>query len=145
MSNVSIQGIRELISKLENMKGAQADEMLERGLLKAGNKVRNRAVMLCPVATGGLRNSIRVAKIAPKTVSVGTNMEYAIFVEFGTGTKGDPSISHTSKKVWRYQDEDGVWHTCHGTAAQPFLRPAFKSDEIRRTVCEEIKKGIANV
>lgn len=135
MSNITVQGLENLMSQLS---AAQKQEVVERGLLRAGNKVRNKAVLLCPVDTGALRGSIHAEKVAPLTVSVGTNLEYAPYVEYGTGSLGDPSVPHTAKQTWRYQDEDGNWHISHGMQAQPFLRPAVNKQEIRNTIATTI-------
>ena len=77
--------IRELIKKMQSVR-ADSGKFLDRALLKGGEKIRGNAVLLCPVDTGELRNSIRVQRIAPGVVTVGTNKGYAIFVEYGTGT-----------------------------------------------------------
>lgn len=72
----------------------------EKGLARVGLRVQNAARQLCPVDTGRLRSSIvsqpgRDAR--GPYVDVGTNVEYAPFVEFGTSR----------------------------APAQPFLRPAL--------------------
>lgn len=133
--------IQQMIAKMERIR-SDSDTVLERGLLKAGERVRSRAVLLCPTDTGELRNSIRSQKTAPLTVTVGTNKEYAVFVEYGTGTQGDPAVDHTTKQSWKWQDELGNWHISHGTPAQPFLRPAVRKDEAYQTIAEEVKRAI---
>jgi HK97 gp10 family phage protein len=70
-------------------------------LRTAGIMVQNRARQLAPVDTGRLRSSI-VSKVTQSTgsaeaIEVGTNVEYAPYVEFGT----------------------------RHMRAQPFLRPAL--------------------
>lgn len=141
MSNIRVEGLNELMKKLQQTR-TDSNAVVERGLLRAGNKIRNKAVLLCPVDTGELRNSIQVEKTAPLTVAVGTNKEYAPYVEFGTGTQGDPAVPHTTKEYWRYQDENGQWHTSHGQPAQPFLRPAIDEEEIVSTVADEVKGAL---
>ncbi len=143
MSDIRVEGLDKLIKKLQQVR-SDGDSVIERGLLKAGNKVRNKAVLLCPVDTGELRGSIQVEKTAPLTVAVGTNKEYAPYVEYGTGTQGDPAVPHTTKESWSYQDEKGNWHTSHGQRAQPFLRPAVDKDEVVDTVADEVKGAIAD-
>lgn len=133
--------VQQLIQKMKAMR-SDSDAVLRRGLLKAGEKVRGNVVLLCPVDTGELRNSIKVQSTAPLTVSVGTNKEHAVFVEFGTGTQGDPAVQHTSKQSWRWQDEQGNWHTSHGSPAQPFLRPALKENEVTQIVAQEVRRAI---
>lgn len=147
MSNVRVDGLDRLIKKLESVR-ADSNAVVERGLLKAAHKVRIRAVLLCPVSPimggGGLRDSIQVTRKAPLTVAVGTNKEYAPYVEYGTGTLGDPSVPHTDKKSWCYKGEDGEWYTSHGQEAQPFMRPAVHTEEIVDTVAAEVRRSIDN-
>ena len=121
-----------------------SSNVIDRALLKAGERVRARAVLLCPVNTGELRNSIKVTRVSPGKITVGTNKEYAVYVEYGTGTLGDNSVPHTSKQEWRWQDEQGNWHISHGTPAQPFLRPAAKEREVREIVEAELRKAVEN-
>lgn len=59
----------------------------EADLARFGLDVQNRARELCPVDTGRLRSSIR--SVPGKDthgpfVAIGTNVTYAVFVEFGT-------------------------------------------------------------
>ena len=57
-----------------------------RGLIKAAMLVESQAVLLVPVNTGGLRNSIGYKVNESELVAyIGTNCEYAIYVEYGTG------------------------------------------------------------
>ena len=66
-----------------------------------GMFVDGEAVLRCPVDTGNLRSSIRyIVNSDKKSVIVGTNTEYAVFVEKGTGK----------------------------AAAQPFLTPAAEEN-----------------
>ena len=75
----------------------------------------------CPVDTGNLRNSItHTVGTNEKTAYIGTNSEYATYVEMGTGEY----YSGGRPKPWSYQDEKGNWHTTAGQRAQPYLKPA---------------------
>lgn len=70
---------------------------LDRAMEEVGLAAEGFAKRKCPVDTGNLRNSITHAvESAEDAVYVGTNVEYAPYVEMGTSR----------------------------TAAQPFLRPA---------------------
>lgn len=68
-------------------------------LARLGNRVLSVAVALCPVDTGRLRSSIEMVFVGVLAVRVGTNVEYALYVEMGT----------------------------RDSPAQPFLRPALAS------------------
>lgn len=72
--------------------------------------------------TGALRNSIThtVTNSGERAAYVGTDSEYAIYVEMGTGkyvTGGRPT-------PWVYKDAKGNWHMTHGQRAQPYIKPA---------------------
>lgn len=92
-----------------------------RALEKCGLTAEGYAKKLCPVDTGNLRNSIthQVDEAEP-AVYIGTNSEYAAYVELGTG-KYYPGGRPTP---WVYQDAKGNWHMTHGQRAQPYLKPA---------------------
>ena len=60
-------------------------------------------------------------------VGDGSYADYGIYVEFGTGSKGDKSVSHTSKRHWTYYS-GGRFYTTSGQAPQPFLVPALKNN-----------------
>lgn len=91
----------------------------ERALEKCGLTAENFAVRLVPVDTGNLRNSI-THKVVDDDVYIGTNNEYAIYVELGTGKYAEGG----RPDPWVYRDEEGRWHHTHGQRAQPYLKPA---------------------
>lgn len=70
-----------------------------RALEIIGGKAESYAKKLCPVDTGRLRNSITHQQYDERTEVVGTNVEYAPYVELGT----------------------------HRQKAQPYLRPAVEN------------------
>ena len=78
------------------VKGFADDE-----LMKIALRVERKAKQLCPVDTGRLRASLHTWRINLLTAAVGTDVEYASFVEYGT------------KKM----------------APQPYLRPALLSQQ----------------
>ena len=59
------------------------DVAKQRGLEKVGLTAERYAKALCPVDTGRLRNSISHA-VEGDSVYIGTNVEYAVYVEKGT-------------------------------------------------------------
>lgn len=64
-----------------------------RGLTAVGMQCEGYAKMICPVDTGNLRNSITNTMDGDDTVVVGTNVEYAPYVEYGTSrTKAQPYL-----------------------------------------------------
>lgn len=126
----------------DNSKAVKAE--FEAACLKAleecGLTAENYAKRLCPVDTGNLRNSIthRVDEAEP-SVFIGTNNEYAAYVELGTGkytTGGRPD-------PWVYQDDKGRWHHTNGQRARPYLKPAVadRKEIYRGIIDNELKNG----
>lgn len=71
--------------KVNNIDRAKAEcaEAVKRALLICGNNWENHAKDLVPVDTGRLKNSLTHEMQDEDTVAVGTNVEYAEYVEFG--------------------------------------------------------------
>lgn len=70
----------------------ELDSALEVALEEIGLTAEGYAKKKCPVDTGRLRNSISHAS-TEDTAYVGTNVEYAIYVEMGTvNTKPQPYL-----------------------------------------------------
>lgn len=79
------------------------------------------------IRTGNLRNSITHTVEQDEnttTAIVGSAVEYAPFVELGTGIYAESGGRQTP---WRYQDSKGNWHTTSGMPARPYLRPALEN------------------
>ena len=134
---VEIKNVDKLVAKLDNLSKVQ----LEQALNKACLIVENEAKKLCPVDTGQLRGSI-THEVAEKEGRVGTNVEYAPYVEYGTGlftTKGDGR-----QERWSYQDGEGNWHSTIGQHPQPFLHPALNNnrEQVLQTIKDEASKEI---
>ena len=100
------------------------DEASLRALERCGLQAEGYAKDLAPVDTGNLRNSIshKVDEAEPAAY-IGTNVEYAPYIEFGTGSESTIG-GGTPKEHWAYMGEDGEWHIGKPMKAQPFLKPA---------------------
>lgn len=90
----------------------------------AGKFVEDSAKLLVAVDTGNLKGSIH-HKVDEQELSciIGTNVEYAPYVEFGTGEFAENGLGR--KGGWFYVDEKGNKHFTFGNKPQPFLRPAL--------------------
>lgn len=107
-------------------------------LFQACILVEGQAVALATVQTARLRNSIdHHVDEAELTGYVGTNVEYAIYVEFGTGEFAENGNGR--KGGWVYQDPSGEWFFTWGQEPQPYLRPAFRKN---RSAIEALAKEI---
>ena len=122
---------------------AALEQALQRGLEKCGMTAEGYAKRLCDGfkhATGTLSNSItHQVDTGTQTVYIGSNLEYAPYVELGTG-KYYPGGRPTP---WVYQDVHGNWHYTHGNRAQPYLKPAVAdhADQYRAILEAELKNG----
>lgn len=115
-------------------------EAAARALEKCGLVAEGYAKKLCPVDTGNLRNSITHTVDEQEPVAIiGTNNEYAAYVELGTGKYAEGG----RPTPWVYQDAKGNWHMTHGQRAQPFLKPAVADHaaQYRDILESELKNG----
>lgn len=119
---------------------ARFRESCLRALEKCGITAEGYAVKSVPVDTGNLRNSItHKVDDSEMAVYIGTNNEYAAYVELGTG-KYYPG---GRQEPWVYQDAKGKWHMTHGQRARPYLKPAVSDhgSKYRKIVEDEMKDG----
>lgn len=112
-----------------------------RALERCGEQAEGYAKDLAPVDTGNLRNSIS-HKVDPDEPAayVGTDTEYAPYVEFGTGIYAEGGGGRPTP--WVYQDDEGNWHWTAGNKAQPFLKPAVADHA--KTYSNIIKSELEN-
>ena len=129
--------------------GDNSEEVLEalkaavlRALERCGLQAEGYAKDLTPVDTGNLRNGIthQVSEDG-REVCIGTNVEYAPYVELGTGIYAEGGGGRPTP--WVYQDEKGRWHWTRGNPAQPFLKPAVAdhAQTYRNIIEDEFKNG----
>lgn len=117
------------------------DEAILKALIDIGQDAEAYAKQYAPVDTGNLRNSIsNEVSESESAVYIGTNVEYAPYLEFGTGKFAEGGGGRQTP--WRYQDEYGRWHTSSGIPAQPYLRPAIANhlQEYKETFEEHLKE-----
>ena len=103
--------------------GDNLDAAVAAALERVGSAAEGFAADLAPVDSGRLRNSI-THKVDYNSVTVGSPLEYATYVEFGTGKYA----SGGRNTPWVYKDDKGNWHYTHGQRAQPFLKPALQNN-----------------
>lgn len=116
-----------------------------------GDKAESYAKKLCPVDTGALRNSITHEVEDGKTVKVGSAINYAPYVELGTGPhyEAPPGWMENNGKRgrgldhWRYQDAFGEWHTGYPQYPRPYIRPALEdhTEEYKEIFRKELEGG----
>lgn len=135
--SIEFRGLDEVLARFTKI---QSPEQLERGLQKACLIVERAAKQKAPKGrTGELANSI-AHRIEGEQGIVYTPLEYAPYVEFGTGLFAENG--GRTDVPWHYQDEQGEWHTTSGQHPQPFMRPAL--DENRDEIKKAIAEGVVN-
>lgn len=136
MSNIQIEGIDELIKKLEDLTN---QERIQKALGKACALVERSAKQKAPKDTGELRRSI-TSKVEGLVGVIYTPLEYAPYIEYGTGLFAESG--GRMDVPWNYQDDEGNWHSTSGQKPQPFMRPALQ--ENREEIIRIIKGGLSN-
>lgn len=103
----------KLSSNLSKL-AAKAPQAASQALLQTARDIAQMAKQLAPIDTGLLQRSYRVEPIDENTMQIGTDTEYAPYVEFGTVNQ----------------------------SAQPHLTPAFHQNEetFKVRLAEEIKR-----
>lgn len=81
---IQVTGVKEAFSKITtNFKKASDEIDMEMG--NGIERIITEAKTLLPAQYGRLRSSLRVKKISKFNYSYGSNVDYAAYVEFGTG------------------------------------------------------------
>lgn len=140
---ITKNNINEVLEELE--------ESTEKILTMIGIKAEKYAKARCPVGTpestgkkgyrgGTLRNSITFEVESSKTsgtVSIGSNVEYAPYVELGTGPYFD-----TPPEWLKYTTSKGSGAGYGYVHPRPFLRPAIEDhlNEYCKMVEDELRK-----
>ena len=132
------------------------DSWAERVLTLWGMLVQDYAQLLVPTGTedstgiegyvgGALKQSLTYAlDLAKKTVTIGSNLFYSVYVELGTGIFAEKGNGRKTPWVWK--DFNGKWHFTRGMRAanegKGFLRPAVEDhiDELREIAAEEANR-----
>lgn len=141
---MTIKGMNSLMKKLDAL-GGNSQKALKVGIHQGIKRVQDDAKSLAPTAKidgGRLEGSIQgeVEESGGKIIGkVSTNVEYAIYVELGTGQRGEasPSPPKSDADVSYRQDWAGM-------DAQPFLYPALKQNEdtVKEMAANNLKKEI---
>ena len=101
--------------------------------LKSGAMfIEYRAKQIVPVRTGNLKGSITMGELKEpkKGYMIGPDMPYDVYVEFGTGTRGEGAAIFG--KEWKTKIKGMVSH--------PYMRPALA--EARPRIAQELQVGV---
>lgn len=146
---VKVLNLDEVISDFEALEDIDMTQLLR----QAGVLVQDEAKRNVPAKSGTLRNSITHYLLDDKTVVVGSNLNYAPYVEYGTGkfakngngrqgywvyVEGYTNPGEPNHTVYTYDEairiywglvnqgipQERIWITS-GQHPQPFLEPAL--------------------
>lgn len=136
--SVKIEGLEHLNKTLETL---LSTENMTQAMGQACAAVEASAKKKAPKDSGALRRSI-ASKVEAEGGDIQgvvyTALEYAPYVEYGTGLFAESN--GRTDVPWVYQDDEGNWHSTKGQKPQPFLRPAL--NENRKTVVKILGGGI---
>lgn len=133
--NIEFDGIEGLLVRLDKMSDITK---VQDSLSKATLLVEKEAKQNAPKDTGALRRSI-TSKVEGLEGTVFTPLEYAPYIEYGTGLFAE--AGNGRKKVpWNYKDDEGNWHSTSGMKPQPFMRPALNNN--REKIKKILKEGV---
>ena len=143
--NFRVEGLSDLLKKLEALKNIEKDPRIDKALGRGAARIQASVKDLTPVGyTGNLRNKIFLAHEKMMEYAVTTNVEYAVFVEYGTGKLGDPTVPHTSKDHWTYySDKLQKFITTHGQKPAHMFTKGFAS--AHRKAFEIVNKEVMEV
>jgi HK97 gp10 family phage protein len=136
---VQIEGMSSIMANLQN----SMTRNMETQMGKACAIVERSAKQKAPKDTGALRRSITSKVEVIDGVVTGvvfTPLEYAPYVEFGTGLFAEEG--GRQDVPWTYQADNGDWYITSGQKPQPYLRPALK--ENRKKIIRILKEGVKN-
>lgn len=112
---------------------------LNTGVDAGAEIILNEAKQNCPVLTGNLRRSLHRewGESTPMrvTATVGTDVEYAPFVEYG----------HMTRRALKHPDRQ-LEGRPRMVAPQPFLRPAYDEhkDEVQQAITEAFREFVSD-
>ena len=139
-SEMNVFGIDKLITELKNY-SEKVNTDINNSVKAAALNVESRAKMDCPVDMGTLRASINTRPIKDDEGygwEVFTPLEYAPYVEFGTGTRVSIPTGY-EEYARQFKGQKSI----AGMNAQPYLIPNFEMEKM--ALIENIKKIIGNV
>lgn len=133
MSN-EIKGINDILNSLDNIANPQK---IDAALGRACALVERSAKQNAPKGDGQLRRSI-TSKVENGVGIVYTPLEYAPYVEYGTGLFAEEG--GRQDVPWHYQDDKGQWHSTSGMKPSPYMRPALNEnrEQIKRILKEAL-------
>jgi len=131
---IAVDNTDKILKELEQQCKAALEACGNQAVLHAKSNITSSG----RVDTGALRNSIS-HQVQDDTCYVGTNQEYAIYNEYGTGIYVENGTGRQSP--WAFQDKNGEWHMTHGMKPIHFLKNALAEhvDEYKKIIEQQLK------
>ena len=176
---MSLENADKLISKLKTMEESMHTDIILTAVKKSDLMIQESARTLVPFRHGGLSRSILIKETVDKTQgkvtgTVYTNLDYAQYVEFGTGPVGQENHDGISPHVTPRYSQKGwmipaqhidasdadyygfkpaikngeiIGYYTKGQAAKPFLYPAIKDNEkhVKRVMRTYVSKKLKEI
>lgn len=144
MATVEIKGLQKIVGQLQRLGhnvNTIADNSLQQSAYAVKREVENNIQIVTAthnghlykaVDTGQLLRSINIKKLGLCRYAVGTAIEHAPYVEFGTGSAGDPAVAHNTSNICARKNRknaDAPPKLVHFAPQppRPYMRPAFVS------------------
>lgn len=132
--SIELQNLSDVLNAIEEL--AEVGD-IEKAISKSCMLVERSAKQLAPKGrTGELAQSI-TSEVKGLTGEVYTPLEYAPYVEYGTGLFAENG--GRSAVPWVYCDDKGDFYTTYGQHPQPYMRPALNQN--REEIVRIIKEG----
>lgn len=136
----NVKGVENILKKIDSTIGI---DKVQRNMGKACAIVERSAKENAPKGTGELRRSITSEVITDEEGNISglvyTPLEYAPYVEYGTGIFAEDGNGRKDVP-WHYKDDEGNWHSTSGMKPRPFLRPALEDNRVK--VILALKEGL---
>lgn len=136
--SIKFEGLDEI---LESLDSAVSVEKVNKALNKACLLVERSARQNAPKGNGDLRRSIK-HKVKDAEGIVYSNLDYAPYVEYGTGIFAENGGGRQDVPWTYYDRKNDTFVTTNGMHPHPYMRPAL--DENREEILRILREGILN-
>jgi HK97 gp10 family phage protein len=135
MASAASANLAALAADLSAASGQPMMHSAQQIIQQSAQRVQSEAQTRAPVRSGRLRNSISIRYNGPLSATIGPQVPYAAYQEFGTGSRGEfPGAPYEIKPrnpqgtlVFKVQGKTVFAKVVRhpGIKARPFMRPAF--------------------
>lgn len=146
MSTVTITGLAKIVNNLRTL-GNNVEQIVDKSLEESSvmleGKVKDKITAVGAVDTGAMREDTKAKKLGICRYAVVCPKAYAVFIEYGVGSLGDPAVAHNVSDITARIDKvTGKAKLVHFAprAPRPFMRPAFA--ENRDVIMQNTRRAI---